>query len=150
MGGCLGHQQSEDCSEEVVRCVAGNRLDIVQCYDLINQVRGYTDISTQYLHSIYTIYAVLRDPAHAAGGRARLLRLHRALLRRGRGQRSGPGGMLACDWLLSDHVTRVVTCDWPGGVHAAAAHLLHQRGGGEDGDLLRRGQVSCDWWRAVT
>ena len=58
--------------------------------------------------------------------------------------------MLACDWLLSDHVTSVVTCDWPGGVHAAAAHLLHQRGGGEDGDLLRRGEVSCDWWRAVT
>ena len=147
MGGCLGHQQSEDCSEEVVRCVADNKLDIVQCFDLINHVRRYQDISTQYLHNIY---AVLRDPAHAAGGRARLLRLHRALLRRGRGQRSGPGGMLACDWLLSDHVTRVVTCDWSGGVHAAAAHLLHQRGGGEDGDLLRRGQVSCDWWRAVT
>ena len=55
MGGCLGHQQSEDCSEEVVQCVAGNRLDIVQCYDLINQVRGYLDISTPYLHSIYTI-----------------------------------------------------------------------------------------------
>ena len=58
MGGCLGHQQSEGCSEEVVRCVAGNKGDIVQCYDLINQVRGYLHISTQYLHSIYNICTV--------------------------------------------------------------------------------------------
>ena len=113
----------------------------------LHNIYTVSTLSTQYLHNIY---AVLRDPAHAAGGRAGLLRLHRALLRRGRGQRSGPGGMLACDWLPCDHVTSVVTSDWPGGVHAAAAHLLHQRGGGEDGELLRRGQVSCDWWRRVT